>query len=97
MDEIRILQADDLADIDFACYFTTSITPQQLDVSYNKHMNFLSLKPVNGETVSFKDLGAVRFGNSKTETNYCQANSFSYKAVVTKTSDKEVQLSLTNK
>jgi len=53
MEEIKILQAEDLADIDFACYFNTDLSPQPLDVSYNSDLKTLLLKPLDGKPVNF--------------------------------------------
>lgn len=81
------MQAEDLKDINFACYLGTDIIPKALSVKYDADNKLLSIKPT-ADTISFKDLGVIKFGNSAKETNFCDPDVFSYAATVLDNQDK---------
>jgi len=78
LEEVRILQAENLADTDFACYIGKDMIPHEITHTYNKYSKILSLKPVGQTTVSFKDIAAIKFGNSQKEPNFCLTSLYSY-------------------
>jgi hypothetical protein len=53
------------------------LTPHNLSYSYNPWSKVLTIKP-DGETVSFKDIGFIKFGNSLHEPNFCDPATFTY-------------------
>ena len=46
---------------------------------YNPYTFVLTIQPEAGQTLKFKDIGFIRFGNSFQEANVCDAQGFSYK------------------
>lgn len=57
----------------------------------------MSIKPPSDTTISFKDLGVIKFGNKNVETNFCDEETFSYKAINVIENDQNITLSLENK
>ena len=45
----------------------------------------------------FKDIGVIKFGNSKTETNFCDLNAFSYTGAVVTQTAHNMTVKLVNK
>jgi len=77
---IHIVDAEDLAGTNFACTLGLNLFPTELERSYNPYTRVLTLKPVAGSTLKFKDIGFVKFGNSFQEPNFCDyTQAFTYK------------------
>jgi hypothetical protein len=77
LDSIEILNADDLADSDFACALNRTWNPINFTVYYNNGTKTLTLKPKSAG-VTFDQLMAVKFGNSTKDVSWCQ--DFTYTA-----------------
>jgi hypothetical protein len=58
------LKAFDIANTDFACYLGKSLNPTPLAFEYNPFNDILTIRPIDGARVSFKDLGFIKFGSS---------------------------------
>jgi len=57
---------------------------------YNADDKTLTLKPLDGQKVKFRDIGLIKFGNSKEEPNFCDySRAFTYN-VISKSDDKTV-------
>jgi hypothetical protein len=55
------------------------MTPIAIDVSYATDLSQLTLKPHAGQTIRFRDIGFIKFGDSSKEANVCNAaTTFSY-------------------
>ena len=42
-----------------------NLNPTNMSRSYNPYTKVLTLKPMDGEKLRFKDIGFIKFGNSK--------------------------------
>ena len=71
LDTIHILNAEDLSGTNFACYLGTNLSPVNISFEYNPYNKILSLSPKQTDTVRFKDIGFIKFGNSFQEPNFC--------------------------
>lgn len=76
LEEVTILNADDLSKTDFACYFNPFFEVRPLKISVGDKK--LTLKPVNGEELRFRDIRMIKYGNSDNEPNLC-GGAFGYK------------------
>lgn len=71
------MDAEDLADTNFACYLGLNLQPVNLEApSYNPIKKTLTLKPT--AAVSFKDIGFIKFGNKDKDQNFCDQATFQY-------------------
>ena len=77
LDSIEILNAEDLADSDFACALNRTWDPINFTVYYTNSTKTLTLKPKSAG-VTFDQLMAVKFGNSTNDVSWCQG--FTYTA-----------------
>lgn len=81
LEEIIITSADDLNSTDFACYFGITLDAVPLDFSYNIFDQTLRIKPSGDAILRFKDINIIKFGNSKTDINFCDSSVARYEAV----------------
>jgi len=48
-----------------------------MDFSYDSKLEVLTIKPVE-KNLTFKEIGFIKFGNSKTDPNVCDSKGFTY-------------------
>ena len=73
------MNAEDLANTDFACYLGRNFNPINLNIKYNKFTKTLNLSPTNtNPDVKFKDIGLIKFGDSRYEPNLCDVSAYTY-------------------
>jgi maltase-glucoamylase len=71
--EIVILDAANYSDTDFACMFNQDMDPHQLNVEYNDVNETLIIKhKFNEPYMNLRELRGIQFGNSETDTSFCQ-------------------------
>lgn len=78
MNDIKILNAEDLKDSDFACFLGLNLSPIQLKKpDYNPSTKVLTIKPdVTHPDIKFNEIGFIKFGNSKVDQNFCDSKTF---------------------
>ena len=64
LEAVHILNAEDLSGTNFACYLGTQLKPTNLSHSYNPYTKVLTLSPVDGTALTFREIGFIKFGNS---------------------------------
>ena len=76
------MNAADLADVNFACYFPpNSLVPQALLPEYLKDQSALTIKSA-GAALKFSDILNIYYGSSnKGDLNVCNPHSFDYNIV----------------
>lgn len=99
IESIKILAADDLAGVDFACMISSDLSAEQIMPVYNKDFKTLELRPHDGSSIPISKITMVKFGDSTKETNFCNmTTSFKYtaKAPTVATDKKSMTVELTN-
>lgn len=82
IDQIVLVNAADLNETNFACYFPAgSLAPQPMDISFSTEKKALSLAPRSGP-FKLGDIDYVYYGSSnKHELNVCNKHSFDYNII----------------
>jgi hypothetical protein len=71
LDYIDIVNAEDLASTNFACYLGVNLNPVNLNHAYNNDTKTLRISPVDNADVAFNTIGFIKFGDSNVEPNFC--------------------------
>ena len=77
--KLVILNAEDLANTDFACYLDSTFNPHVLQYSYDDVKKTLTIAPNDiGASVEFNDFSSIHFGDASVDINLCSAERFNY-------------------
>ena len=72
-----IVDAEDLQDTDFACYFTPKLDIVQMDLYYDKVKKALHIIPK--DKMKFSDFKQINYGSSaKKDLNLCKEETYQY-------------------
>jgi hypothetical protein len=77
LEDIKILGAESLNETNYACYLGYELTPKQMTFAYDDELKILTLTPQEA-SLTFKDIGFIKFGNNETEPNVCDSKGFTY-------------------
>ena len=71
LEEIRIMNAQSLAKIDFACLTDLKLNSHPLDFKYEADSMILRIFGLNGDVLIFDDISTISFGDSSKDENIC--------------------------
>jgi hypothetical protein len=71
LDQIDIMNAQDLMDMDFACALNSSWIPTNLTIYYTNSTQTLTIKPKVGNDFTFDQLNLIKFGKTGADVDYC--------------------------
>lgn len=76
-EKLVIVDAEDLSDTDFACYFTPKLEIVQMQLYYDKVKKALHIIPK--DKIKFSDFKQINYGSSeKKDLNLCDEKSYTY-------------------